>query len=48
MPPVAASVTVAVEPMHTPEAPVMVPALGNAITVIILLAVAVPHELVTL
>jgi hypothetical protein len=46
-PPVATSVNVIDEPTHTPEGPVMLPAFGNALTVTVFVAVAVPHPLVT-
>ena len=46
-PPAVASVSEIVEPAHTFEAPVTVPAVANGLTVISLVAVAEPHELVT-
>lgn len=46
-PPVTAFESVIVDPMHTPEGPVIVPAFGNGLTVIPFVAETVPHELVT-
>lgn len=46
-PPGAISVNVIEDPSHTLPGPLMVPASGNGLTVIILVATAVPHELVT-
>ena len=46
-PPVDASVKVIVEPTHTLESPVIVPASGNGLMVISFVVVAVPHILVT-
>ena len=46
-PPVAASVKVVVEPAHTVDVPVIVPASGCGLTVIIFVAVTVPQVLVT-
>ena len=47
VPPVVASVRVVFAPVHTVVAPLMVPALGAGLTVITLVAVAVPQLLVT-
>jgi hypothetical protein len=41
------SVNVMVDPTHTLEDPEMLPALGNAFTLIVFVAIAVPHTLVT-
>jgi hypothetical protein len=44
VPPVAVSVRVIVEPVQTDEAPEIEPALGNGLTVIDNVSLAVPHE----
>jgi hypothetical protein len=46
-PPAAASVNVIDEPTQTVDGPVMLPAFGNELTVMVFVAVAVPHPLVT-
>ena len=47
-PPVVASVRVEVAPMHIVVVPLMAATLGEGLTVIVAVAVAVPHALVTL
>ena len=46
-PPAAASLSVITDPAHTPEGPVMVPALGEELTVTNVVAAAVPQPLLT-
>ena len=46
-PPGLASDSVVITPAHTLEVPVMIPAAGNGLTVIIFVALAVPQKLVT-
>ena len=46
-PPPAASVSAVVAPTQTVSVPVMVPALGNGLTVTTCVAAAAPHVLVT-
>ena len=47
VPPVTVSVMVVVAPVHTVDAPEIAPAFGAGLTVIVLVAVAVPQPLVT-
>lgn len=47
VPPVTASARVPVDPTHTTDAPVMVPASGSGFTVTACIAIADPHMLVT-
>ena len=47
VPPIATSVNEMDKPTHTLPGPVMVPAFGNGLTVIVVVAEAVPQPLVT-
>ena len=47
VPPVAVSESVMLVPVHTLDAPEIVPASGSGLTVIVLIAVAVPQPFVT-
>ena len=47
VPPAAASVRVMVDPVHTDPGPVIVPADGNGLTVINVVAIPVPQAVIT-
>lgn len=47
VPPLTASVNVMVEPAHTDDGPLIAPAVGAAVIVTVVVAVAVPQLLVT-
>ena len=47
VPPVATSLNVVVDPAQTVVVPVIVPAIGNGLTVTVVVATAVPQLLVT-